>query len=129
MTQRIALPKPGMLLALMVVVSLVSVAFFVAAPHAAAATSVSQCNSEHNVAGQAVECSYVVTNTVNGAGTSSTVESTHCHGAANAPPTMVCSSNTVTSTDLVTSISQCNYAGDGGGGTMVCSIEVINNIT
>lgn len=129
MTQHIARPRTRTLLALMFVVSLLSVAFLVTAPPAAAATSVSQCNSEHNIAGQAIECSYVVTNNLNGTATSSTVEFTHCHGAANDPPTMVCSSNTTTSTDLVTSISQCNYAGDGGGGTMACSIEVTNNIT
>ena len=129
MKQRIGSPPYRMALALMFTVSLLSALLVVSAPDASAATSVSQCNSEHNIAGQAVECSYRITNTVNGTATSSRVVATHCHGAANAPQTMVCTTNTSTSTDLVTSISQCNYAGDGGGGTMRCTVEVINRIT
>lgn len=116
-------------LAFMFIAVLLLTAFVVYAPDAAAASSVDQCNSEHNIAGHAVECSYDITNTLNGTATSSTVVFTHCHGSANAPPTMVCNSSTTNSTDLVTSVSQCNYAGDGGGGTMECSVNVVNNIT
>ena len=117
------------MLAFMFIVSLLLTAFVVSAPAAAAAPSIDQCSSEHNVDGRAIECSYNVTNNVNGAVTSSTVVFTHCHGAANDPPTMVCNSSTTNSTDLVTSVNQCNYAGNGGGGTMECTVDVVNNIT
>jgi hypothetical protein len=128
MTQRIARTRPSVALVFLFIVSLLLTTFIVRAPDAAAAT-VDQCSSEHNIAGQAIECSYQVTNTLNGAAASSTVVFTHCHGQANDPPTMACSSSTNNYTDLVTSVSQCNYAGDGGGGTMECSVDVVNNIT
>lgn len=117
------------LLSLVFAVTLISSLFVAASFTAAAAPAVSQCNGTDNVGGQAVECHYTVVNTMNGATTSSSVTLTACHGAANAPPTMVCTSSTVTSTDLVTSVDQCNGSGNGGGGTVECTVDVINNIT
>lgn len=116
-------------LALVFAVALISSLFVMGSLTASAAPAVSQCNGTDNVGGQAVECSYTVTNTINGDVTSSSVTLTECHGAANDPPTMVCTSSTETSTDLVTSIDQCNGSGNGGGGTVECSVDVINNIT
>lgn len=115
------------LFALVFAVALIS-GLFVAGPFAASAqTTLSQCNGTDNVGGQAVECSYTVTNTVNGSMTSSSVTLRECHGAANAPPT--CTTSTVNSTALVTTIDQCNGSGNGGGGTVTCSVDVVNNIT
>lgn len=117
------------LFALAFAVSLIS-GLFVAGPITASAqTALSQCNGTDNVGGQAVECHYTVTNTLDGDVTSSTVQLTECHGAANDPPTLVCTSSTVTSAALVTSIDQCNGSGNGGGGTVTCSVDVVNNIT
>ena len=115
--------------ALAFAVSLISSVFVTSSLTATAATAVSQCNGTDNVGGQAVECRYTVTNNLDGATTSSTVTLTECHGAANDPPTMVCTSSTATSTDLVTSVDQCNGSGSGGGGTVACTVDVINNIT
>lgn len=109
--------------------ALISGLFALGSITASAQTSVSQCNGTDNVGGQAVECHYAVTNTLSGATTSSSVTLTECHGAANDPPTMVCSTSTVNSTDLVTSVDQCNGSGNGGGGTVECTVDVINNIT
>ena len=114
--------------ALILGTSLVSMMFLANPLTASAATSLSQCNGTDNVGGQAVECHYTITNNLNGSTTSSTVTLVRCHGAANAPPTMVCSSSTTSSTDLVTSIDQCNGSGNGGGGTVTCSVDVINNL-
>ena len=115
------------LVVLVFAVALIS-GLFVAGPFTASAqTTLSQCNGTDNAGGQAVECSYTVTNTVNGSMTSSSVTLRECHGAANAPPT--CTTSTVNSSALVTTIDQCNGSGNGGGGTVTCSVDVVNNIT
>lgn len=129
MKQPLSLKRPSMILAFMLAISLISMIFFASAPTASAATSVSQCNGTDNVGGQAVECHYTITNNLNGSVTSSTVTLTECHGAANDPPTLTCTSSTTPSTDLVTAIDQCNGSGNGGGGTVTCTVDVINNIT
>jgi hypothetical protein len=116
-------------LALSIAFSLVSLMMFVVAPLASAQTSLSQCNGTDNVGGQAVECHYTVTNNLNGGVTSSSVTLTECHGAANDPPTMVCDTTVTNATELVTSLDQCNGSGNGGGGTVTCTVDVVNNIT
>lgn len=120
--------RPTMILVLMLAISLISMVFIANPLTATAQTSVSQCNGTDNVGGQAVECHYTITNNLNGSVTSSTVTLTECHGAANDPATLVCTSSTTTSTDLVTSIDQCNGSGNGGGGTVRCTVDVLNNI-
>ena len=116
-------------LAFVVAISMISMVLIANSPSASAqTTSVSQCNGTDNVGGQAVECHYTITNNIDGNDTSSTVEVEECHGAANDPPTMVCDNSTDTSTDLVTSVDQCNGSGNGGGGTVECTVDVVNNI-
>ena len=129
MQNHLTVRSPRALLGLVFAITLISSLFVASSFTATAAPAVSQCNGTDNVGGQAVECHYTVTNTLNGATTSSSVTLTECHGSANAPPTMVCNSSTVTSTDLVTSVDQCNGSGNGGGGTVECTVDVINNIT
>lgn len=129
MKQHLSLKRPNSIFALLFVVTLVSLAFVAMPISASAQTSLSQCNGTDNVGGQAVECHYTVTNNLNGSATSSTVTLTECHGAANDPPTLVCTPSTTSSTDLVTAIDQCNGSGNGGGGTVTCTVDVINNIT
>jgi hypothetical protein len=121
--------KPNKFLALIFAVSLISMIFIALPLTASAQTSVSQCNGTDNVGGQAVECHYTITNNVDGDATSSTITISECHGAANDPATLVCTPSTTTSTSLVTSIDQCNGSGNGGGGTVLCTVDVINNIT
>ena len=129
MQNPLSLRSPSALVSLAFAVALISSLFVASSFIAAAAPAVSQCNGTDNAGGQAVECHYTVTNTINGATTSSTVTLTECHGSANDAPTMVCTSSSVTSTDLVTSVDQCNGSGNGGGGTVECTVDVINNIT
>ncbi len=129
MKQPLSLKRPSMILTLMLATSLISVIFIASPPKASAQTSLSQCNGTDNVGGQAVECHYTVTNNLDGSVTSSTITLEECHGAANDPATLVCTSSTTSSTDLVTSIDQCNGSGSGGGGTVTCTVDVINNIT
>ena len=130
MTRSLRLRKPSRILALCFVVALIATGFIAHPLTASAQTSLSQCNGTDNVGGQAVECHYTVTNNLNGSETSSSVTVTECHGAANDPATLSCSPATTTnSTDLVTTVDQCNGSGNGGGGTVTCTVDVINNIT
>ena len=112
-----------MLFALMTVGPLKGVAFGASAP------AVNQCNGTDNVGGEAVACRVTVTNNLDQATgvTSSTLTVQECHGAANAPPT--CTDLTTSSTQLITSVTQCNGSGNGGGGTVTCEVNVVNNIT
>ena len=129
MKRPLGLKRPSMILTLMLVTSFISVIFIASPPKTSAQTSLSQCNGTDNAGGQAVECHYTVTNNLDGNVTNSTITLEECHGAANDPATLVCTSSTTSSTDLVTSIDQCNGSGSGGGGTVACTVEVINNIT
>src|SRR5687767_1208647 len=101
--------------ALLFAISLISMMFMVSPLSAQADIALNQCNGTDNVGGQAVECHYTITNNVNGTETSSTVTLIECHGAANDPATLVCTPGTTTSsTELVTSVDQCNGSGNGG---------------
>ena len=120
--------KTRSIFATILALSLIASLSVIFVPAVSAQTAFSQCNGVDNVGGQAVECHYTVTNNINGDATSSTVVLEECHGAANDPPTMVCNTTTSNSTDLVTSIDQCNGSGNGGGGTVTCTVDVTNNI-
>src|SRR5580658_4204359 len=95
----------------------------------ASAPSVNQCNGTDNVGGEAVACRVTVTNNLNMATgvTSSALTVQECHGAAHAPPT--CITSTTPSSVLVSSVTQCDGSGSGGGGTVTCEVSVVNNIT
>jgi hypothetical protein len=97
--------------------------------YAAGGAAINQCNGTDNVGGEAVACTVTVTNNlVLATGTtSSKVTVRECHGAANAPPT--CTTTTTPSTQLTTAVTQCNGSGNGGGGTVRCSVHIVNNIT
>lgn len=115
--------------AIVLAIALASALSIALAPAATAQTSLSQCNGTDNVGGQAVECHYTITNNVNGSVTSSRTTVMECHGAANDPATLVCTPSTTDSTQLVTVVDQCNGSGNGGGGTVLCTVDIINNIT
>ena len=89
------------------------------APAAQAADlAVEQCNSEDG-AGLGFACDVTVTNTFDlGTGAkSSTVTVSACRGEPFT--TLTCApTTTVNATDLVTSVSQCNFQGNGGGGSL-----------
>src|SRR5947209_2122148 len=95
----------------------------------AATAPVGQCNGVLNTGGQSVRCSVTVVNTLDAAtgvgGSSVTLQV--CTGAAGAP---TCGP-AVTSTfqEVVDSVSQCNASASGGGGELVCAVDITNNIT
>lgn len=129
MKQPVSIQRPSPPFALVLALLLVPVFLLLTPLTATAATSLSQCNGTDNVGGQAVECHYTITNNLNGSARSSTVTLQACHGAANAPSTLVCTTSTTSSADLVTVVNQCNGSGNGGGGTVTCSVDVVNNLT
>ena len=101
-----------------------------AAPASAATiTGVNQCNGADNVGGQSVECTVTVTNRLDEASSqgSATVEVKECHGAANTVPT--CTTTSTESDALVTTVKQCNGSGNGGGGTVDCTVNIVNVVT
>jgi hypothetical protein len=95
---------------------------------ATAAETVNQCNDLDNVGGQAIECEVKIFNNYNvatGLATSS-MTVTECHGEAGADPT--CITTPSSSNSAITSVIQCNTSGNGGGGTVTCSVDITNNI-
>ncbi|MDQ1443445.1 MAG: hypothetical protein QOG97_3673, partial [Acidimicrobiaceae bacterium] len=98
-------------------------------PASAATTAVNQCNGFDNVGGQATACDVTVTNNLDLATgtTSSTVTIKECHGFAHAA--LTCTTSTTPSSQLTTSVTQCNGSGNGGGSTVTCNVHIVNNIT
>jgi hypothetical protein len=112
--------RPGLTVACVVALVLASLAGVMLLVHpdpaSAANVSVGQCNHVNDTAGLTTTCNITIVNnlTDNPATTGSVVA---VNGGL---PT--------TSSDLVTRVAQCNYTGNGGGGTLTCNINITNNI-
>lgn len=114
-----------------VLVAVLALAFGPAGETAFAAQSVAQCNGVDNTGGLGLTCDVTVTNNLNVATgvASSIVTVKACRGDANTVPKS-CVGPTTTSYDtLTTSVNQCNDSENGGGASVICSVQVINNIT
>jgi len=101
-------------------------------PASAAAAPVTQCNGEFNVGGQGIRCTVTIVNHLdsNGAATApSEVTVTKCTGAAGpiGAGAGTCSTTTTTSAEPITLIDQCNGSGNGGGGVVICTVQVTNS--
>jgi hypothetical protein len=59
--------------------------------------------------------------------TTSSLSGTVCEGAAHAP--LTCTPWADSSNQLTSSVTQCNGSGSGGGGTVACTVSIVNNIT
>lgn len=93
----------------------------------AAGPALSQCDGGDG-AGSVIVCTITVVNTLGGGATGSTVTvARHCAGVN--VPCGETPGTTTTSAQLVTDITQCNNAGNGGGSTMTCQVTVTNEIT
>jgi hypothetical protein len=91
---------------------------------------IANCDSTTNIAGQRLDCTIEVNNYLDLATDegSSVVTVTDCRGAAGAAP--LCTSTTTASeTQVINSVSQCNESVNGGGGTVTCTVSVINTIS
>ena len=120
-------------------VSLLALGGLAATPASAAATgapAVSQCNPPDYpiTAGFQVTCTVTVENYTSASGaTSSTVTTTQCLGAAgvvypSCPLSIGPVTSTVTSSQLVTSVNQCNGIVTGGGSNVYCNVNITNNV-
>ena len=73
-------------------------------------------------------CEVTIVNTITPTGGSAVVSVRECHGAANdAEADCSASVADVLLTEPVSAVNQCNNALNGGGGTMECSVDIINN--
>jgi hypothetical protein len=94
---------------------------------AATVAPVTTCsNSVDNTPGLGLICQVSIVNTITASGGSAKVTIRECHGAAGAP-TAACSTKTTFLNQPVSRVRQCNYAINGGGGTLRCSVRVTNN--
>jgi hypothetical protein len=100
------------------------------------APAVAQCNPPDFpiTAGFQVTCTVAVVNTISSSGaTNSTVTTSACLAAAGVPSPS-CPLNlgpvtsTTSSTQLVTSVNQCNGIVTGGGSNVYCNVTVTNNV-
>lgn len=96
---------------------------------------VNQCNNDtaSNVGGQGLSCTVTVVNNVDGSGNAtaaSTVTVTKCVGAAGpiAAGAGTCATTVSTSPAPVTSVTQCDGSANGGGGVLICTVTITNNI-
>ena len=96
---------------------------------------VNQCNNDaaSNVGGQGLSCTVTVQNYVTSSGaidpsSPSTVTVTKCVGAAGpvGAGAGTCATTTSTSTQPVTSITQCDGSANGGGGVLICTATITN---
>ena len=100
------------------------------------APSVAQCNPpEYPItAGFEVTCDVTVDNYTSASGaTNSTVTTTQCLGAAgvvfpSCPLSIAPVTSTVNSSQLVTSVNQCNGIVTGGGSNVYCNVTVTNHV-
>jgi hypothetical protein len=82
-------------------------------------------NSTDNTPGLGAICEVRIENTISPVGGSALVTVRECHGAAG-DPEAACSTYSNVLAGPVTSVNQCNYSMDGGGGTLRCSVVIVN---
>jgi hypothetical protein len=83
-------------------------------------------NGVNDTPGLGLICQVTVVNTITQSGGSARVTIRECHGSAGAP-TAKCSTRVSLLNKPVSRVRQCNYAINGGGGTLRCSVRVTNN--
>jgi hypothetical protein len=119
-------------------ISLLALGGLGATPASAAtgAPTVAQCNPPDYpiTAGFQVTCVVTVENYTSASGaTSSTVTTTQCLGAAgvvfpSCPLSIAPVTSSITSSQLVTSVDQCNGIVTGGGSNVYCNVNITNHV-
>ena len=95
----------------------------VAAATIAATTTCS--NGVDNTPGLGLICTVTVENTITALGGTSRTTVRECHGAAG-DPQADCTTTVRLLPEIVTNVTQCNNSINGGGGTLRCSVRVVN---
>ena len=97
----------------------------------AAAAPLLQCNGVGGGGGEGYDCSVIVNNVFDmatGLGTS-TVQTIACNGPANTDPLPACiDSGAIPHSELTLSVDQCNGTLGGNGGSLYCSVTMVNTI-
>lgn len=108
-------------------VGLLGASLAVQAPVAAAtlAATTTCGNSADNTGGLGVVCEVTIANTITASGGSATVTVRECHGPAGAPEA-ACTTETMSLSEPVTAVNQCNDAENGGGATVRCSVRIVD---
>ena len=98
-----------------------------ASPAAAAtiAATTTCSNGVDNAGGLGLICEVTVNNTITPTGGSASVTVRECHGAAG-DPAALCSTTTNVLSSPVTAVTQCNGSINGGGGSLRCSVDIVN---
>jgi hypothetical protein len=103
-----------------------SLALATGATAATAGPTTTCSNGVDDTPGLGLICRVTVINTITASGGSAKVTIRECHGAAG-DPTAACTTKTTNLRRPVTAVTQCNNSINGGGGTLRCSVQVINN--
>ena len=82
-------------------------------------------NGVDDTPGLGLICEVTIVNTFTSSGGTANVTVRECHGAAG-DPTAACTTRTTVLTKPVTTVNQCNYATNGGGSTLRCSVKITN---
>jgi hypothetical protein len=129
-------PLKALVRGLIALALLVPVAIIAAGPAAASTTiaPTTTCgNGLGDLGGRGLICEVTVVNTITASGRSAVVTVRECLGSAGAPTDgsggggFACTNKTVTLTQAVTAVTQCNNSTNGGGGTLHCSVMITNN--
>jgi hypothetical protein len=105
--------------------SLSSMAVAGVASAATIAATTTCSNGVDDTPGLGLICEVTIVNSFTPSGGTANVTVRECHGAAG-DPTAACSTRTTVLTRPVTTVNQCNYATNGGGSTLRCSVKVTN---
>src|SRR6185437_3522792 len=110
--------------------ALIGIAGSPVASAAASAPAAAQCDPPAfpTGAGEEASCDITITNMVTAANaTSSTITTTACLAAAGVLPPAGCVTTVTTSSQLVTSVDQCNGIVGGGGSNVTCNVTYISD--
>lgn len=112
---------PGLLaVAMLTALSLVTVS-------PASAVTIGPTTTCNNALGNGgAVCEVTIVNTITPTGGSAVVTVRECTGSAG-DPEATCTNTTTSLTEPVTAVNQCNGSINGGGGTLLCSVNVTNN--
>ena len=116
----------GILVSGLLAVALLMAGLLAAGASASTIAKTTTCsNGVANTGGLGLICQVSIANTVTAHGGSARVTLRECHGAAGAP-TAKCSTTHWFLSTPVTQVTQCNSSINGGGGTLRCSVHVVN---
>jgi hypothetical protein len=120
-------PIGSLLAASFALAILLTGSFATATPAAAGviAPTTTCSNGVDDTPGLGLICEVTILNTITPSGGSARVTIHECHGAAG-DPEAACTTVTTVLSAPVTAVTQCNDSTNGGGGTLRCSVEVVN---